>query len=120
MNKSVIIYEGHTRRKQHVAKTLRQSMTLAEKTIWGFLKTNRLIGFHFRRQHIIEGFIVDFYSRSAGFIIEIEDPIHERRKKQDAKREQVLKACGLRILRFSSDRVRYDLFNVLEEILAAT
>jgi len=120
MNKSVIIYEGHTRRKQHVAKTLRQSMTLAEKTIWGFLKTNRLNGFHFRRQHIIEGFIVDFYCRAAGFIIEIEDPIHERRKKQDAKREQVLKACGLRILRFSSDRVRYDLFNVLEEILAAT
>jgi len=38
MNKSVIIYEGHTRRKQHVAKTLRQSLTLAEKTIWGFLK----------------------------------------------------------------------------------
>lgn len=41
-------------------------------------------------------------------------------EKKDAKREQVLKACGLRILRFSSDRVRYDLFNVLEEILAAT
>ena len=61
MNKSVIIYEGHTRRKQHVAKTLRQSMTLAEKTIWGFLKTNRLNGFHFRRQHIIEGFIVVFF-----------------------------------------------------------
>ncbi len=120
MSKSGIIYGGHTQQKRDFSKTLRESMTLAEKTIWGFLKANRLNGIHFRRQQIIEGFIVDFYCHAAGLIIEIDGPIHERRKEQNAKREQVLKARGLRILRFSNDRVRYDLFNVLEEILAVT
>lgn len=120
MNKSGIVYGRHTQRKRRFAKSLRQSMTLAEKTIWGFLKSNRLNGMHFRRQQIIEGFIVDFYCDATGLIIEIDGPIHERQKEQDAKREQVLKAHGLRILRFSNDRIRYDLFNVLEEIIAAT
>mgnify|MGYP006186234345 CR=1 FL=1 len=120
MDRLALIYVGHTQRQRDFVMLLRQSMTLAEKTIWGFLKSKRLKGLHFRRQQIIEGFIVDFYCHAASLIIEIDGPGREGLKEQDAKRKQVLKACGLRILRFSDDRVRYDLFNVLEEILAAT
>lgn len=119
MSRSDLIQGRHAKRKRKFTKRLRPSMTPAEKTIWGFLKSNRLNGRHFRRQQIIKGFIVDFYCHAAGLVIEIDGPAHERRKAQYAAREQVLKASGLRILKFSNDRIRYDLYNVLEEILAA-
>lgn len=43
------------------AKQLRQNMTPQEKALWGHLRANRMAGFHFRRQQIIDGYIVDFY-----------------------------------------------------------
>jgi very-short-patch-repair endonuclease len=42
------------------AKELRREMTAEEKILWQHLRANRLHGFHFRRQQIIDGFIVDF------------------------------------------------------------
>jgi very-short-patch-repair endonuclease len=42
------------------AKQLRREMTLAERLLWNRLRSNRLRAFHFRRQQIIDGFIIDF------------------------------------------------------------
>ena len=39
---------------------LRREMTPAEKILWEELRANKL-GVHFRRQQVIQGFIVDFY-----------------------------------------------------------
>ena len=41
------------------AKQLRREMTPAERLLWNRLRSNRLGGFHFRRQQFIDGFIVD-------------------------------------------------------------
>ncbi len=46
------------------ALEMRQNMTPAERKLWGELRTNRLDSWHFRRQQIIDGYIVDFYSYS--------------------------------------------------------
>ncbi len=43
------------------AKALRKSMTKAEIVLWNGLKTKKLNGYKFRRQHPIQKYIADFY-----------------------------------------------------------
>jgi very-short-patch-repair endonuclease len=42
------------------ARRLRKNETIAEKQLWRELRQLRAQGYHFRRQHPIEGYIVDF------------------------------------------------------------
>ena len=105
--------------KLEQAKALRRHMTPAEKRLWSALRRNQLDGFHFRRQQIIDGFIVDFYCHAAGLVVEVDGPVHEGQKEYDAERDRVLAARGLRILRFRNQEVMNDLEGVLACIRAA-
>jgi very-short-patch-repair endonuclease len=60
------------------AKALRRRMTPEERTLWHRLRTNKLDGLHFRRQHAIEGYVVDFYCSAAQLAIELDGPAHQR------------------------------------------
>jgi len=101
------------------AKQLRREMTSAEVMLWQELQGNRL-GVHFRRQQLIQGFIVDFYCDSVGLAIELDGDIHEEvgQKQTDARRDQILGAMGLRIVRFKNRAVTADLHEILAEIRA--
>jgi very-short-patch-repair endonuclease len=99
------------------AKEFRQNMTPAERRLWKHLRANRLDGWHFRRQQIIDGFIVDFYCHKEGLVIEVDGPIHKRQKDQDAIRTEILEAKGLKIVRFTNKEVMNDLHKVLQIIL---
>ena len=101
------------------AKELRQNQTPAEATIWAELRRNRLGGFHFRRQQVIDGFIVDFYCHRVGLVIEIDGPIHQSNRDYDKNREKVLKDRELCILRFTNQEVIEQLDDVKTSILAA-
>ena len=98
------------------AKELRRNMTPAEQRLWQQLRANRLGNWHFRRQQIIDGFIVDFYCHQVGLVIEVDGPIHESQREADAEREAILRARGLKILRFTNQQVMNDMANVLNEI----
>ena len=43
------------------ARQLRRDATPAERHAWTLLRNRRLLGLKFRRQHVLRGFIVDFY-----------------------------------------------------------
>lgn len=58
--KNIIPGQRATKEKLQRAKELRREMTPAEKILWEELRANKL-GVHFRRQQVIQGFIVDFY-----------------------------------------------------------
>jgi very-short-patch-repair endonuclease len=47
-------------------------MTPEEKILWQHLRANRLQGYHFRRQQIIDGFIADFYYHATALVVEID------------------------------------------------
>ena len=108
---------------QHIVDTtrqraleMRQNMTPSERRLWSELRTNRLDGWHFRRQQIIDGFIVDFYCHRAGLIIEVDGPIHDSQQDMDAEREAVFLNRGLKIIRFTNDQVMNEMPSVLEDI----
>lgn len=98
------------------AQELRRNMTPAEKKLWAALRRNQLDGLYFRRQQIIDGFIVDFYCHTARLIVEVDGPIHERQVEYDAERERILAARELEILRFRNEEIMNNLSNVLERI----
>lgn len=100
-----------------MAKELRQNMTPTERILWQLLRTNKLAGWHFRRQQIIDGFIVDFYCHAASLIVEVDGGIHETQKEQDAERDAHLVSRGFRVLRVTNDEVNRDIEGVLKKIL---
>jgi very-short-patch-repair endonuclease len=103
--------------KQNRARELRRSMTLAERKLWNKLRANRLGGWHFRRQQIIDDFIVDFYCHKAGLIIEVDGPIHQKQPAEDAEHTKMMAARGLKVLRFNNSDVMNKMDMVLRTIL---
>jgi very-short-patch-repair endonuclease len=105
--------------KQRQARQLRREMTPPEKHLWQSLRANRLGGFHFRRQQIIDGYIVDFYCHAADMVIELDGPIHKGKKVYDEHRQKYLESQGLTVLRFTNQQVLEEIELVLAEILIA-
>jgi very-short-patch-repair endonuclease len=117
--KNIVIGQRVDVAKVQRAKELRRDMTPAERLLWQHLRGNRLGGFHFRRQQVIDGFIVDFYCHAAGLIVEVDGDVHQERTEYDEQRDQLLTARGLRILRFKNEACIQDVESVLASILAA-
>ena len=119
MNKSRIVTGCNTEAKRVTAKTLRKQMTSAEGLLWYRLKANHLEGLHFRRQQLIDGFIVDFYCHAAGLVVEVDGSVHANQAEYDRLRDHIIATRGLRVLRFQNDRIENEMETVLSEILAA-
>ncbi|MEC4892854.1 MAG: DUF559 domain-containing protein [Oscillatoria sp. PMC 1051.18] len=94
-------------------------MTEEEKILWSHLRVNRLNGFHFRRQQIIDGFIADFYCHAADLIIEVDGKIHEKQVEYDEERDRLLSSRGLILLRIKNEEVKENLDGILERIAVA-
>jgi very-short-patch-repair endonuclease len=90
-------------------------MTPAEKILREELRANKL-GVHFRRQQVIQGFIVDFYCHKAELVVEVDGDVHDLQKEEDERREKVLSEMGLRIIRFGNDEVVRDVSAVVGKI----
>lgn len=115
--KNIVIGQSVSSEAYERSKELRREMTPAEKILWKELKTNKLNGLHFRRQQIIDRFIVDFYCHQYALIIELDGDIHDLQKDLDTEREAYLVARDFRILRFTNEEVLKDLPTVLKKIV---
>jgi len=83
--------------------------------VWEELRANKL-GVHFRRQQVIQGFIVDFYCHRAGLVVEVDGDVHDLQQEEDERREKVLSGLGVRVVRFGNDEVVMDLSMVVGRI----
>lgn len=113
--KNIIPGQRVTKEKLERAKELRREMTPAEKLLWQEVRAKKL-GDRFRRQQIIQGFIVDIYCHKAGLVVEVDGDIHDLQQEEDARREQVLRELGLRVVRFRNDEVVMNLSAVVGKI----
>ena len=89
---------------QKRAKVLRRNLTQPEQTLWSLLRRNQL-GLHFRRQHALGPFILDFYCASARLCVEVDGPAHAQSIGRDERRGQWLAAQGIRTLRFTAEEL---------------
>jgi leucyl-tRNA synthetase len=87
--------------------------------LWRALRKHRQDGFHFRRQHPIQRFIVDFCCTSRKLCIEVDGGIHDEQRERDEERTACLEAAGYRVLRFRNEEVLGGLHLVVRRIRAA-
>jgi very-short-patch-repair endonuclease len=99
--------------KQAIARRMRRNMTPAEQALWQQLRNNKLDGFHFRRQQVIDGFIVDFYCHRAGLAVEVDGDAHDTL--YDMDRDLILRQRGIRVIRFRNEQI----FDEMERVLSA-
>lgn len=95
------------------ARELRQPQTPAEATLWRHLR-NRNLKFKFRRQHPI-----DFYCAEAKLLIEIDGESHlaNEQMEYDQARTEHLEGLGYKVIRFTNNDVRYNINEVVSEII---
>ena len=88
------------------AKRMRKEPTDAEAALWEFLRDKKL-GDKFRRQHLIDDFIVDFVCLSKNLVIEVDGGYHNdpTQKEYDQQRTLYLNEKGFQVIRFTNEEV---------------
>jgi very-short-patch-repair endonuclease len=82
-------------RQRQFARRMRAQPTDAERVLWQRLRHDiSLSGSHFRRQALIGPFIVDFASRKAKLVIELDGGQHDTQHVADDLRTRRIEACG--------------------------
>ncbi|MBI3173843.1 MAG: endonuclease domain-containing protein [Chloroflexi bacterium] len=99
------------------AKELRHEMTLVETKLWTRLRSHRLANVHFRSQHAIGNYIVDFCAPRKKLIIELDGSQHLEQVEYDAERTAYFELRGFRVLRFWNHEVLNNMDAVLNAIL---
>jgi len=102
-------------------RTLRRNCTDAEALLWAHLRTRRLAGFKFRRQHPCGPYILDFYCSGRQVAVELDGGQHYdvTARDYDRRRTAFLNGQGITVLRFQTDLVFREGIAVLEAILLA-
>jgi very-short-patch-repair endonuclease len=101
------------------AKQLHRNMTEAEAKLWARLRAHRMDGIHFRNQHAIGKYVVDFCAPRKNLIIELDGSQHLEQKEYDAERTAYLESKGYRVLRFWNNDVNDNIDSVLSVIWEA-
>jgi very-short-patch-repair endonuclease len=90
--------------KLALARAMRAGPTAAEAVLWSALRGRRL-GWKFRRQHVIAGYIVDFYCAELWLAVEVDGPAHQGRGIDDRERDEHLASLGVSVVRLRNVEV---------------
>jgi very-short-patch-repair endonuclease len=102
--------------KKQFARNLRKESTPEENKVWNVLRNRKFHNCKFRRQHVIEGFVVDFYSQKLRLAIEIDGKIHERQKEYDELRQRLIEEKGIKFIRITNEEINKDITQLLCKI----
>jgi very-short-patch-repair endonuclease len=91
-------------RIKYYAKKLRKNPTPAEIKLWEFLR-KRPLGYVWRRQMIMRGYIVDFKCYRLKMVIEVDGPSHDKTKKYDEFRDKVIGDLNYTVVRVRNEEI---------------
>jgi very-short-patch-repair endonuclease len=86
------------------AKAMRSAPTEAEDRLWQILRAKRLSAYKFKRQLIIDDYIVDFACLQQRLIVEADGGQHAENA-YDMRRDAYLRAQGFHVLRFWNNEI---------------
>jgi very-short-patch-repair endonuclease len=88
-------------------------MTPLERKLWTHLRAHRMKGMHFRPQHAIGNYVVDFCAPRKKLIIELDGSQHMEQTEYNAERTEFLQSKGYKLLRFWNNDVSNNMDAVL-------
>ncbi len=97
------------------SRSLRKGYVLSEVLFWKLVRNNEFHQIDFDRQRIIGNYIVDFYIKSLGVVLEIDGSNHDN-KEDDEKKQQFLESLDLKVYRILDLRIKNDKINVMKEL----
>lgn len=111
-------FHGATPAKFRKARSLRLTMTEAEKYLWKHIRRNQLDGLRFRRQHPAGRYILDFYCHDAKLAVEADGLYHQQPEQQiyDKQRDKDIESMGIKIIHFTNEEIFKKINDVLKRI----
>ncbi|MDZ4822553.1 MAG: DUF559 domain-containing protein [Flavobacteriales bacterium] len=106
-------------KKKPLAREFRRSPTKSESILWDALRNRKLNGIKFRRQHVVDYYIVDFISLEFDLVIEVDGDVHQRSDQAQHEEERsfyLQQKKFFKVIRFSNSEVENNLLKVLAEI----
>ncbi len=104
--------------KRRVQK-LRQDATSAERLLWARLRDRRFMNAKFRRQHPVQGYVLDFYCDEAKLGIELDGNHHNTREQAQYDRERstiLAEQHGIKVVRFWNSEVLKQTEGILQQL----
>ena len=81
-----------------LAREKRKAGILSEVLFWKQVRNNQFHKIDFDRQRIIGNYIVDFYIKALGLVVEIDGLSHEGKVEYDYSRQLFLESFGIQVL----------------------
>ncbi|WP_366185810.1 DUF559 domain-containing protein [Flavobacterium ovatum] len=97
-------------------KELRYAENLPEVLFWMQVHKNHFYKIDFDRQKIIGNYIVDFYVKKLGLVVEIDGSSHDGKEQYDAQRDAYLKSLGLKVLHIPAIEVLQMMAKVMTDV----
>ena len=91
---------------KQLVKDKRKAGILSEVLFWVQVHKGKFHKIDFDRQRIIGNYIVDFYVKTLGLIVEIDGNSHDYKQDYDAERQLYFENLGLKVFRCTDDDVK--------------
>ena len=106
---------------RNLAKRLRRTMSGSERRLWRLLRANQLDGLHFRRQHPLGPYVLDFYCHAARLAVEVDGGTHAiaGARERDQRRDVWFAERDIRTLRLPAHLLENDINGALALIRGA-
>jgi len=107
-------------RLNQLSRDKRKAGILSEVLFWKQVHKGIFHKIDFDRQRIIGSYIVDFYVKSLGLIVEVDGSSHDYKQAYDATRQAYLESFGLKVFRCTDFDVKNNInavFTSLEDFI---
>lgn len=100
-------------------RLLRKNATDSEIIVWNYLRSLRIQGYIFRRQHSIGWYIVDLYCTAHRLVIEIDGEIHSSKEQieYDKIRDEYMRSMKITVVRYKNEQILLNFNFVAQNIL---
>jgi very-short-patch-repair endonuclease len=99
-------------------KEKRKAGILSEVLFWQQVHKNKFHKIDFDRQRIIGNYIVDFYVKTLGLVIEIDGSSHDDKQDYDRERQHYLESLGLKVFRITDADVKKNIERAMKDLEA--
>ncbi|SHK00005.1 endonuclease domain-containing protein [Epilithonimonas mollis] len=106
-------YNPHLKR---LTREKRKLGILSEVLFWKQVRNRTFHNIDFDRQRIIGNYIVDFYVKTLGLVVEIDGSSHDFKQEYDSGRTKFLESLGLKVFRITDFDVKQNLSLVMKDL----
>lgn len=100
------------------AREFRKNPTGSEKIMWNALRNRQFLNLKFRRQYLVDGYLIDFYCSELRLAIEVDGPIHSRKEQteNDQARQDIIEKKDIKFFRVRSREIELNINQVLKKL----